>query len=254
MADLLRFHWILLLLAAPCVGSFLGVLTVRLPQERPVLWSRSACPHCGQRLGARDLIPIVSWALSRGACRFCGRRLSWFYPAIEIAALIVAVWSLALVPGWLAWASCGLGWALLALAVIDARDLILPDELTLPLIPAGLAVTWALDPDRLLHHAAGAVGAYLLVVGLRLVYRRVRRRDGIGMGDAKLLAAAGAWLGWAGLPSVLFVAAAGALLGHVLWAWARGHGLRDRELPFGPYLAGAIWLTWLYGPVVVSLP
>ena len=254
MADLLRFHWILLLLAAPCVGSFLGVLTVRLPQERPVLWSRSACPHCGQRLGARDLIPIVSWALSRGACRTCGRALSWFYPALEVAALIVAAWSLALVPGWLAWASCGLGWALLALAVIDARHLILPDELTLPLIPAGLAVAWVLDPARLPHHAAGAVGAYVLVLGIRLVYRRVRRRDGIGLGDAKLLAAAGAWLGWAGLPSVLLVAAAGALLGHAVWAGVRRHGLRDRELPFGPYLAGAFWLTWLYGPVVVSLP
>jgi leader peptidase (prepilin peptidase)/N-methyltransferase len=149
LAELLRPDALLLIFAAPCVGSFLGVVIERLPAERPILWGRSACDHCGARLGARDLVPLASWALARGRCRHCGGRLSLFYPAIELAALAVALWSLAVLPGWLAWAGSALGWTLLALAVIDARHMILPNELSLPLIPAGLAVAWALDPGKL---------------------------------------------------------------------------------------------------------
>lgn len=252
MADVLRFHWLLLLFVAPCVGSFLGALAHRLPAGRPVLWSRSACPHCGHPLGWRELVPLVSWLAQRGACRHCGRPVSWTYPALELGALALALWSLALVPGWLAWASCLLGWSLLALGLIDARHMFLPDEITLPLIPAGLAVAWAVEPARLGAHAAGAVAGFLLVLGLRWAYRRLRRREGIGLGDAKLFAAAGAWVSWEGLPGVLLIAAGGALLGHLVWAAAARSSLKDRELPFGPYLAAGLWLVWLYGPITIS--
>lgn len=252
MADILRLHWLFLLLVAPAVGSFLSTVAARLPEGRPLAWSRSSCPHCGRVLGWRDLVPVVSWLLSRGLCRSCGRPIAWSYPAIELGALAVAVWSLAMVPGWLAWASCALGWTLLVLAVIDARHLLLPDELTLPLIPGGLAVAWAVAPERLPDHVIGSVAGFLIVVFLGFAYRKVRHREGIGMGDAKLLAAAGAWLSWEGLPSVLLLAAAAALLGHFVWARVSRHGLRDRELPFGPYLAGSLWLVWSFGPISVS--
>jgi leader peptidase (prepilin peptidase)/N-methyltransferase len=249
LAELLRPDALLLIFAAPCVGSFLGVVIERLPAERPILWGRSACDHCGARLGARDLVPLASWALARGRCRHCGGRLSLFYPAIELAALAVALWSLAVLPGWLAWAGSALGWTLLALAVIDARHMILPNELSLPLIPAGLAVAWALDPGKLTDHALGALAGFLLILALAALYRWLRKREGIGLGDAKLLAAAGAWVSWQGLASVLLLGAASGLAGALVIGFA-GDGLKaTRAFPFGPYLATGFWLVWLYGPL-----
>ena len=252
MAELLGYHWLFLLSAAPCVGSFLGVVAVRLPEGRSALRGRSACPHCGTRLGLLDLVPILGWGLARGRCRHCGAGISWSYPAIELAALAVAAWSLAVLPGWLAWAGCALGWSLIVLAVIDARHLLLPDALTLPLVPAGLAVAWWVDPAKLPGHALGAVAGFLVLAAVGLAYRRLRGREGLGSGDAKLFAAAGAWVSWGGLPSVLLVAAAGALAWHLGAARWRGRRLEGRELPFGPYLAAALWLVWLYGPVVAG--
>ncbi|MDH3473801.1 MAG: A24 family peptidase [Rhodospirillales bacterium] len=249
MAELLRPDALLLIFAAPCVGSFLGVVIERLPTERPILRSRSACDHCGTRLGARDLVPLASWALARGRCRHCGGRLSLFYPAIELAALAMALWSLAVLPGWLAWAGSALGWTLLALAVIDARHMILPNELSLPLIPAGLAVAWALDPGKLPDHALGALAGFLLILALAALYRRLRKREGIGLGDAKLLAAAGAWVSWQGLASVLLLGAASGLAGALVIGFAGGGLKSTRAVPFGPYLAAGFWLVWLYGPL-----
>lgn len=240
---------LLLILAAPCVGSFLGVVADRLPDRRPLFWSRSACAHCGRTLGVRDLLPIAGWLLNRGRCRHCGRAVSALYPAIEVMATLIALWSLALLPGWLAWASCGLGWTLLALSVIDARRLILPDELTLPLIPAGLAVAWAIDPDRLPEHALAAAAGFLLVAAIAMGYRRLRGREGIGLGDAKLLAGAGAWVSWQGLPGVVLLAASAGLVGALFWRLRAGSLSPQQELPFGPYLAGGFWLIWLYGPI-----
>lgn len=253
MAEFVRPETLLLILAAPCIGSFLGVLADRLPDRRPLFWSRSACAHCGQTLSARDLLPIAGWLLNRGRCRYCGHAVSALYPAIEVAATLVALWSLAVLPGWLAWASCGLGWTLLALSVIDARRLILPDELTLPLIPAGLAVAWAVDRNKLPEHALAAAAGFLLVAAIAVGYRRLRGREGIGLGDAKLLAAAGAWVSWPGLPGVLLLAAAAGLAGALLKGLRTGSLSPRQELPFGPYLAGGLWLTWLYGPIKLGL-
>lgn len=241
-----------LLLGAPCVGSFLGVVALRFGGEASVVRGRSACPHCGERLTWRDLIPLVSWVIARRRCRTCAARLSWFYPAVEIAALGIAVWSVSILPGWLAWAGAGLGWSLLVLAIIDAWHLVLPDEITLPLIPAGLAVAWAIDPVLLAPHALGAAFGFTFIAVARALYARVRGREGIGLGDAKLLAAAGAWVSWQGVPGVLLLAAAGALAGHGLSAWLSGRNLVDQELPFGPYIAGAFWLVWLYGPPAIG--
>ncbi len=249
MAEIAQYHWLALMLAAPFVGSFLGLLVARLPLGKPVVLGRSACPACGHVLGPRDLIPALGWVMSGGRCRHCGGRVSWAYPAVELGALAIAAWSLAVAPGWLAWASAGLGWALLTLAVIDARHTLLPDGLTVPLIPAGLAVAWALDPGRLADHAIGAAIGFILLLGLGLAYKRLRGREGIGLGDAKLFAAAGAWVAWEGLSGVLLLGSAAALLGHLVRARLTGQPLKDRELAYGPYIAGALWLVWLYGPL-----
>lgn len=232
-----------------CVGSFIGVVADRLPAGEPLVWTRSACAGCGRRLGARDLIPLFGWALNRGRCRFCAAPIGYRYPLIELAAAAIALWSFAVVPGWLAWATCALGWTLLALGLIDARHLYLPDGLNLPLIPAGLLVAWAVDPAELPSHAAGAAAGFLLVAVLRAAYERWRGLEGIGLGDAKLLAGAGAWLSWHGLPSVLIVASGAALLAYLVRSGVAGRSLKDQEMAFGPFIAGAFWLVWLYGEI-----
>jgi leader peptidase (prepilin peptidase)/N-methyltransferase len=240
---------VLLLLAAPCVGSFLGLLVARLPAGDGVLWGRSRCDHCGRRLGPLELLPIFGWLFTRGRCRACGGAVPLLYLAIELAALLVAAWSLAVLPGWLVWASCGLGWTLIALAVIDWRHLILPDELTLPLLPAGLAVAWVSEPGRLVEHAVAALGGGLFILAVALLYRRLRGREGIGLGDAKLMAAAGAWVSWSGLPSVLLLAAAAGLAGSLLRSRLVSGANLSEPVAFGSYIAAAFWLVWLYGPL-----
>jgi leader peptidase (prepilin peptidase)/N-methyltransferase len=169
-------------------------------------------------------------------------------PLIAAAAL-VALWSLAAASGWLVLATAAYGWTLLALAVTDARRFLLPDVFTIPLMLAGFAVAAAIDPDRLPEHLIGAAAGFAVFFLFSQTYRRLRGRDGLGHGDAKLMAALGAWLGWQGLPSVVLIAALGALL--VVFAQRLlGQAIRmDRRLPFGAYLAVGAWLVWLYGPL-----
>ncbi len=242
-------QWLLAVLAAPFVGSFLGVLARRLPAGAGVILGRSACPHCNHVLGPRDLIPVLSWLLSRGRCRHCAARISPFYPAIELGALLVAVWAASALSGWLLWAGCVLGWTLLALAVIDLRHLMLPDALTLPLIPAGLGVAYSIDPSLLPDHAMGAAAGFVAFVFIGWAYRRLRGREGLGLGDAKLLAGAGAWVSWPGLPGVVLVSALGALAAVLLAALAGRPVSLTAKVPFGSFLCAATWLVWLYGPL-----
>jgi len=199
-------HW-LAVLAAPFVGSFLALLVVRVPEGEGVALGRSICRSCRHPLGVRDLVPVVSWLWARGRCRHCRAPVSAFYPGVELAALGIALWAAAVTPGWLFWASCGLGWTLLALALIDWRSLVLPDALTLPLLAAGLAVAWLIEPAKLAPHLLGAASGFALFAAIGWLYARLRGRDGLGPGDAKLLAAAGGWVSWSGLPSVALLAA-----------------------------------------------
>ncbi len=237
------------LLVSPFVGSFLGVVIRRLPLGRPIAMGRSACEGCGRVLPARDLIPLISFVLLRGRCRFCRAGIARFHPGIELAAIAVAAWAMLADPGaeaLLVWANCALGWSLLVLAWIDWDHLRLPDVLTLPLVALGLLATWALDPDAATDHAAAAALAYLAFRGVALAYRLLRGRDGLGQGDAKLLAASGAWVGLAGLPSVVLGAALIALATTLVQRLARRMGA-ETPIPFGPYLAVTTWLVRLYG-------
>jgi leader peptidase (prepilin peptidase)/N-methyltransferase len=240
--------WYLLAAALP-VGSFLGVVIDRLPEEENVFTGRSRCARCGHVLGAADLLPLASWLAARGRCRHCAARLGWFYPGVELAALAIAALSLVVDRGAEAWLDAALGWWLLALAWIDWRHTILPDVLTLPLIPLGLAAAGALTPENLPDPLLGIACGYLGLWAVAWGYRRLRGRDGLGMGDAKLLAAAGAWVGATGLPSVLAGAAFAALLavGGMMLAGRRLD--RYAAIPFGPFLATAMWLVWLFGPI-----
>ena len=237
------------IIAAPFIGSFLGVLIRRLPEGRAVSWARSRCESCGTRLRPRDLVPLFSWLLARGRCRYCGAALSPFYPAVEIWALLIALLSFALDRGVWGWLDCLLGWWLLVLGWIDLRRLVLPDALTLPLVLAGLAAAFLWSPEELSGRALGAILGYLGLAAIALLYRRLRGREGLGAGDAKLFAAAGAWVGALMLPSVLFLAALLGLAGAGLAALAGRRLRRHTVLPFGPALALAFWLVYLFGPI-----
>lgn len=149
-----------------------------------------------------------------------------------------------------------LGWVLLTLSAIDIRHYFLPDHMTLPLIFLGLGFNGFYFPESLIHALAGAVAGYVLFALIRSLYLRLKAIEALGLGDAKLLAAAGAWLGWQGLPSVILLASVTGLLASVL-IFALGRksnpdmgSLPRMKLPFGPFLALGLWLSWLYGPFV----
>lgn len=246
--------WFLPLLVAPFVGSFLGVLILRLPLRAPIGLARSACPTCGTPLGARDLVPLVSFLSSGGRCRHCAAPIGRFHLIVELAAIGVVIW--AIMAGSDAteiWVDCGLGWTLLTLGWIDWTDFLLPDGLTLPLLLAGLMVTYLREPDVLADHAIAAALGYLSFQGISLAYRRLRGRDGLGGGDAKLMGAAGAWCGLVALPLIML---SSALLGLLA---ALGLALRGKSMtsttwiPFGPCIAFGFWLVWLQGGQMENL-
>jgi leader peptidase (prepilin peptidase)/N-methyltransferase len=237
------------IVAAPFIGSFLGVVIRRLPDGVVLSWSRSRCEACGATLRPRDLVPLMSWLLARGRCRYCGEPVAFFYPAVELAALAIAVVAAAVDRGFWGWLDCLLGWWLLVLGWIDLRRGILPDVLNLPLIVAGLAAAALFSPEQLPSRALGAVAGYASLAAIGLLYRRIRGREGLGGGDAKLFAAAGAWTGVLALPSIVFLAALLALAAAGT-AIAAGARLRAHSaLPFGPFLALATWLVYLFGPL-----
>ena len=251
MMDGLSLEAVFLLLAAPFVGSFLCVLVLRLPLGEDVVWGRSRCPSCKHDLAARDLIPLVSWVMARGRCRYCGTRLGYLYPVMELAALGVVLWTVAVVDEGVVAVTVLLGWALLSLAAMDLRSFFLSDAVTLPLIPAGLAVCYWLEPQAVWQHALAALAAAAILACLAFAYRRLRERDGLGYGDVKLFAAAGAWTGAMGLGTVLLWAVvvnvalllAGRLAGQQVSA--------ETKVPVGTGLAAGLWLTWLYGPLSI---
>jgi leader peptidase (prepilin peptidase)/N-methyltransferase len=226
--------WIILPFG-PIIGSWLGVLVRRFENPRNALWGRSACDSCGAALHPREMVPLASFFIQRGRCRHCGAPIGWFHPAIELAALAVGAIALAADgPGLRAWTDAGLGWALLLAGWIDLEYFTLPDWITLPLILAGLAVTWSFSPASIFDHAAAAALGYLGFRLMNAAYRAWRGRDGLGQGDAKLLAAAGAWLGAAALPDEILAAGLIGLFGALL---AGRHVSAGMKLPFGPALA-----------------
>jgi leader peptidase (prepilin peptidase)/N-methyltransferase len=244
--------WIMVAVA-PFIGSFLGVLALRLPEARPVGWARSSCDRCGHVLTARDLVPIASYAFLRGRCRYCRQRIGSFALAMELGSIAVALWAGLETSGWILVASCVLGWTLLLLAVIDWRTQLLPDAVTLPLLAFGLLAAVALNPETWLDRVIGAAAGFAALAFLAMAYARLRGREGLGLGDAKLLAALGAWVSWQGLPTVILW---GSVLG-LVFALVRagaGKGLRlSDRLPFGVFLAAGGWLVWLYGPLAFGL-
>ena len=253
------------------IGSFLNVVIHRLPiimerdwqaqcaglagQPAPafeplsLVSPRSRCPHCGRQIRALENIPILSFIFLKGRCPGCGKSISLRYPLVEALTGLLfgyAAWHYGMT---LAMAGALLFIAaMIALTFIDFDTQLLPDEITLPLIWAGLLInlngTFASLPDAVIGAAAG----YLVLWSIYWLFKLATGKEGMGYGDFKLLAAVGAWLGWPLLPLVILLSSlVGAIVGIVLIVLAR-HG-RNVPIPFGPYLAaaGLIALFWGQG-------
>jgi len=277
--------WVALALGL-CIGSFLNVVIHRLPRMMERDWRtqcaelaagtgepqggaslpappgkeaqapynllvpRSACPNCGHQITALENIPVASWIALRGKCSACGAKITARYPVVEILAGAIgayAAWrygtSLA------ALGAMGFGWSLLALTVIDLDTQLLPDDITLPLLWAGLLLNLGGTFAPLGSAVIGAVAGYLALWSVYWAFKLATGKEGMGFGDFKLLAAIGAWLGWQKLPMVILLSSVvGAVVGIGLMVFAR-HG-RDKPIPFGPYLAAAGLIAMLWGDAI----
>jgi leader peptidase (prepilin peptidase) / N-methyltransferase len=226
-------------------GSFIATILIRWPQRRSALAGRSRCDACDSPLGPRDLMPVLSYAVARGRCRRCGAPIDSRHLAVELAAAMVALVALAAHPLPLALATALLGWWLLLIAALDVEHHWLPDRLTLPLIPLGLAAASAGFGPPPIERAAAAAAGWATLLLIALAYRRLRGREGMGGGDPKLLGAIGAWVGIFQLPFILL--GAGLLgLAAVLLMRLRGEAVTaTSRLPLGTLMALAAWPVWL---------
>ena len=265
--------WLWLVFAAVLgllVGSFLNVVILRLPARMAAQWRREAqeelalestdeplppgivrepshCPQCKHRLSAMDNIPLFGWLALRGRCRYCRAPISMQYPLVELLSgvlSVLVVWKFG--PGWTALAGLAFTWTLIALAGIDFRTQLLPDQLTYPLLWLGLLLSllpmFVLPPSSILGAALG----YLSLWSVYWLFKLLTGKEGMGYGDFKLLAALGAWMGpGALLPVILLSSLVGALLGGTL-ILLRRHG-REVPMPFGPFIAMAGWIWFIAG-------
>ena len=233
------------------LGSFLNVVIYRLPRGMSLVRPRSHCPSCGATVRWYDNVPVLSFILLGGRCRRCRVRISPRYLLVELAGGALAAGVVARFGLTLAGAEAMLlAMLLLPLALIDLEHHLLPDVLTLPGIVLGLAASaggWLVAPaDAFIGVLAGAALPYAVIVA----YRRLRGAEGMGLGDVKLLAMVGAFLGWRGMLVTLGVGStAGALVGLTLIATGRGR--RDTELPFGTFLAAAAVVVLFAGPALL---
>ncbi|WP_446830391.1 prepilin peptidase [Candidatus Foliamicus sp.] len=247
------------LLIGLILGSFAGMLAYRLPRGLPLDKPGSFCPACRKPVGFQRNLPLVSYALLRGRCARCGHRIHWRYPLSEglCALLALACWSIygAGLHAWVALLVCA---TLVCLALIDLEHGLLPDRLTLGLLWAGLA--FSLVPQQVLaasllelpfpaprQAVAGAIAGYAALWAINQLWRILRKRDGLGRGDMKLVAALGAWTGISGLPLIVGLSAwAGLAVGLTLIV--RGRATLSHPLPFGPFLAAGGMIAILWGP------
>ena len=251
------------------VGSFLNVVIHRIPKmmqresdnyvaqesgkEAPhqdrynLMVPRSACPHCGHQITALENIPVISWLALRGKCSKCKAPISARYPAIELLTGTLAgvlVWTFG--SGMTGLATLLFLFLLVAMTFIDIDTQLLPDDLTYPLLWAGLLVNLHGSFVPLQDAVIGAAAGYLVLWAVYWLFKLATGKEGMGYGDFKLLAALGAWLGWAMLPTIILLSSVvGALVGISLIVFAKRG--RDKPIPFGPYLAAAGLIALLYG-------
>ena len=287
--NLLEQSPIILLVVAFCfsllVGSFLNVVIYRFPKsmeyewtndsiehltdtfselqqplekykitKKPpsIIWARSHCQKCKHQITALENIPVISFLFLRGKCSQCKTKISNRYWLVE---LLTAILSTLVVYhfGWSLASLCGvvLTWYLIAIALIDFDTLVIPDQFSLSLMWLGLFISlWHVFVEPI-SAIKGALLGYLLLWSIFQLFKLITGKEGMGYGDFKLLAAAGAWFGIKGvLVTVIISAFAGSILG-IMYLYLSKNS-KDKPLPFGPYLAVGIWITMVYGQSIID--
>ena len=232
------------------VGSFLNVCIYRMPRRESIVFPPSRCARCGRRLAWYENIPVLSWVVLRARCRTCGERISVMYPIVEATtALVFAVVFIQYGPTILGVARLMLAAALIVLFAIDLEHQILPNAITLPGVAAGFAFSLVAPPgprDSLLGILLGGAVPYAIAEA----YYRIRGHEGLGMGDVKMLAMIGAFLGWKlTLVTLLVASLSGSVVG--LGFIAAGRGARY-ALPFGTFLAIGALVAMLFGDALLA--
>lgn len=268
----LVFRLTSLLIVGSCIGSFLNVLVYRLPIMLQREWRNqclevlgdeckltpdlakfnlnypsSHCPKCKTKIPAWTNIPLIGFLLLGGKCNNCKIKISWRYPLVELLSGILFVAAGYIFSDvWTIFASLIFIAALLSLMLIDLDTFLLPDELTLPLLWLGLLFNLqGMFSASLINSVIGAVVGYLSLWSLYWIFKLLTKREGMGYGDFKLLAALGAWLGWQNLVSVLLVSSCLGIL-YALVLRFSGRLDRGNPIPFGPFLGGAGIVTLLF--------
>ena len=256
------------------IGSFLNVVIYRLPKMLERQWAadcaaldgstpeapeapaeafnlmvpHSRCQQCGHAIRWYENVPVVSYLFLRGRCSSCKTTISPRYPIVELVTGLLFAWCVWRMPGqWAALAWCGFSAALLTLALIDWDTTLLPDDITLPLLWAGLlAALLGFTGVSLTNAVLGAVAGYLSLWSIYWLFKLTTGKEGMGYGDFKLFAAFGAWFGWQALvPIILMASVIGVIVGLAL---KFNNGLREGGyVPFGPFLAGAGFTAMLFG-------
>ena len=233
------------------VGSFLNVCIYRLPRGQSVNWPGSRCTTCDRSLAWYENIPVVSWVVLRGRCRTCGERISVMYPIVEVitAALFIAGY---VIYGWTPLLAVRLAFtcAMIVLFVIDLQHYLLPNVITVPGIVIGFALSLVLPPGWKAS-LIGLIAGGGLLFAIAEAWYRFRGIEGLGMGDVKMLAMIGAFLGWKLMLVTLVLSSfAGSLIG--VGAIALGRGGMKSMLPFGTFLAVGALTAAVAGDVILS--
>ncbi len=261
------------------VGSFLNVVIARMPKAlkrdwlkqchefiespnhkissqhthwfRSLVTPRSHCPKCKTLIHAYDNIPVISYLLLRGRCRHCKKHISLQYPCIEgLTAILCAIvtWRFGITEQalWQTLAGCALTCVLIVQATIDCEHLIIPDEITLPVLWLGMILSLQNIFTSPYNAVIGACSGYLVLWGIYWLFYICTKKEGMGYGDFKLLAMLGAWLGWKVLPFIIvFSSAVGSIVGVSMILLI--HKNRNQHIPFGPFIAAGGWVALIWG-------
>ena len=233
------------------IGSFLNVCIYRLPRRESLVWPASHCTSCGRTLSWYENVPIIGWIALRGRCRTCGERISIVYPIVEIVTAVVFVCGY-LIYGWTPILAVRLAFAcaMIVLFVIDLQHQILPNVITVPGIVIGFVLSFFLPPGWLSSLLGIVLGGGVLLLIME-AYARARGFEGLGMGDVKMLAMIGAFLGW---PLMLLTLVLGSLAGSVIGVglMATRRGGMKTALPFGTFLAVGALVAAVTGDAILQ--
>ena len=268
------FFYTVIIFLGLCVGSFLNVVIYRLPIMLEKEWTQqcheflehdiatdntekfnlsypaSSCPQCNHKIRFWENIPVISYLLLRGKCSNCKTHISFQYPLIEIITAILSVvvaYHFAATLQTLA--ALLLTWSLIALSLIDAKKQILPDNITQPLLWLGIIVNLSALFTPTVSSIIGAIAGYLILWSIYHLFKLLTGKEGMGYGDFKLLAVLGAWMGWEMLPLIIVLSSVvGAVIGIIMVVFKKHD--KSIPIPFGPYLAIAGWIAFLWGPQI----